>query len=285
VSELPEAEIRRVVRAALEEDLGRQGDVTTRSIFARPRPVAARIVARQPLVLAGIPLVREVFHSLDPQLRLVATHEDGTALDPGTVVATLDGDARGILEGERTALNFLMRLSGIASAARAAALEIEGTGARVLDTRKTAPGLRRLDKYAVACGGGTNHRMGLYDAVMVKDTHLAVAGSIPDAVAAVFDAGHHPSAVTVEVRDLKQLDEAIEAGAGRALLDNMSVERLREAVQRAAGRIVLEASGGLRPGRLREVAETGVDFLSLGFLTHSAPAADLAMEIDSPAAG
>jgi nicotinate-nucleotide pyrophosphorylase (carboxylating) len=168
-------------------------------------------------------------------------------------------------------------MCGIATAARAAVEEVTGTGAVILDTRKTAPGLRHLDKYAVAAGGATNHRQGLYDAVMIKDTHLAAGGSIAEAVARAIAAGHAPSSLTVEVGTEEQLAEAIEAGAGRALLDNMSVEALRRCARRAAGRIALEASGGLRPGRLREVAETGVQFLSLGWLTHSAPAADLAL--------
>jgi nicotinate-nucleotide pyrophosphorylase (carboxylating) len=173
-----------------------------------------------------------------------------------------------------------MRMSGIATAARAAAEEIAGTPARILDTRKTAPGLRRLDKYAVAVGGATNHRMGLYDAAMIKDTHLAVSASIGEAVADVLARDVPAEQITVEVQTLAELEEAIQAGAGRALLDNMDLETMREAVRRGASRIVLEASGGLRPGNLREVAETGVDYLSLGWLTHSAPAADLAMEME-----
>jgi len=171
-------------------------------------------------------------------------------------------------------------MSGIATLTREAVNEIAGTGARILDTRKTVPGLRRLDKYAVAAGGGMNHRMGLFDAVMIKDTHLDAGCSIGDAVRRVLDHGHAPAIITVEVRDLDELQQALDSGAGRALLDNLDPQTLREAVRRASGRIVLEASGGLRPGNLREVAETGVDFLSLGWLTHSVPAADLAMEME-----
>jgi nicotinate-nucleotide pyrophosphorylase (carboxylating) len=185
-----------------------------------------------------------------------------------------------MLRGERTALNFLMRMCGIATAARSAVTETAETGARILDTRKTAPGLRRLDKYAVAAGGALNHRLGLYDAVMIKDTHLGVVGSVAGAVARARAAGHPADRITVEVRDVEQLRQAIESGAGRALLDNMDPVALREAVKIGGGRIVLEASGGLRPGALRAIAESGVDYLSIGYLTHSAPAADLAMEME-----
>jgi nicotinate-nucleotide pyrophosphorylase (carboxylating) len=195
------------------------------------------------------------------------------------VVAEATGPARAILAGERTALNFLQRMSGIATATRAAVTEIAGTGATILDTRKTAPGLRLLDKHAVVLGGGTNHRIGLYDAAMIKDTHLGAAVSLGAAVRACLDAGIPAASVTAEVRTLDELNEAIEAGAGRALLDNMTPLQLAACVRRGKGAIVLEASGGLRPGTLRAVAETGVDFLSLGYLTHSVRAADLAMDL------
>ena len=171
-------------------------------------------------------------------------------------------------------------MCGIATAAHAALQEVAGTRADILDTRKTAPGLRQLDKYAVACGGATNHRMGLFDAVMIKDTHLAAGCSIGEAVRRSLERGHPAERITVEVRNLEQLEQAIAAGAGRALLDNMALDEMRTAVERASGRIVLEASGRLRPGGLRAVASTGVDFLSLGWLTHSAPAADVAMELE-----
>jgi len=272
--------LRRIVAAALEEDLGRRGDITTDAMI----PAAARaegfLVARSDLVLAGLPVAREVFRSLDDSVRFEEHCGEGERVAAGTRVASVRGAAGPILKGERTALNFLMRMSGIATVTRAAVDEIAGTGARILDTRKTAPGLRLLDKYAVAAGGAQNHRIGLHDAAMIKDTHLAVAKSIGEAVAAVLAAGHARESVTVEVGTLDQLEQAIAAGAGRALLDNMDLETMRRAVRLSEGRIVLEASGGLRPGRLRAVAETGVDFLSLGWLTHSAPAADLAMDME-----
>ncbi len=275
----PEA-VRSVVDAALAEDLGQRGDITTTALVEEGRAATARLVTRSALVLAGLPVARAVFLRLDPAARFEAQLEDGARVEAGRYVATVRARARALLAGERTALNFLMRMSGIATAARAAVAEVETTGATILDTRKTVPGLRALDKYAVAAGGAENHRFGLHDAVMIKDTHLAIAGTIGEAVRRVLAAGHPAARVTVEVRDATGLGEAIEAGAGRALLDNMSPAELERCVRLARGRIVLEASGGLRPGALREVAETGVDCLSLGWLTHSAPAADLAMEMD-----
>jgi len=276
---LPREAIRNAVDAALAEDLGREGDVTTAAVIPEGTRAAARIVAREPLVVAGIPVAREVFERLDPELSLAPGARDGERVEAGRTILAIEGRAAPILEGERTALNFLMRMCGIATAARAAVDEIAGTGASLLDTRKTAPGLRVLDKYAVAAGGATNHRMGLYDAILVKDTHLAAAGSIAEAVARAR-ARRPGLVVTVEVRDEAELRQAIDAGADRALLDNMDLDLLRRCVATGKGRIVLEASGGLAPGRLRAVAATGVDFLSAGFLTHSVRAADLAMDVE-----
>ena len=277
---LPQEPLRRLVAAALEEDLGRTGDITTDAVIPPGLRAIGRLMARTELVLAGIDVAREVFRALDETLEFSALAEDGRALPADSVVATIRGDPRPILRGERTALNFLMRMCGIASAARDAEREIAGTGARILDTRKTAPGLRLLDKYAVAAGGALNHRHGLFDAVMIKDTHLGAIGTLGQAVRAARERGVPPERITAEVRTMGELLEAIEAGAGRALLDNMSLVELREAVRAAHGRIALEASGGLVPGRLRQVAETGVNYLSVGWLTHSAPAADLALELE-----
>jgi nicotinate-nucleotide pyrophosphorylase (carboxylating) len=278
---LPEPDsgvVARIVAAALEEDLDEAGDITSRAVLAEGRTGTGRIVARSGLVVAGLGVAAEVFRQRDPSLEWVAVHADGDEVRGGELLASVSGRVVPILEGERTALNFLMRMCGIATAARAAVREVEGTGAGILDTRKTAPGLRVLDKYAVAAGGARNHRMGLHDAAMIKDTHLGEAGSVGDAVARVLADGCPAAAVTAEVRNAGELREAMDAGAGRALLDNMGLEELRECVRVGKGRIVLEASGGLRPGNLAEVAGTGVDFLSLGYLTHSAPAGDVAME-------
>jgi nicotinate-nucleotide pyrophosphorylase (carboxylating) len=272
--------VRRIVAAALDEDLDVSGDVTSLAVVAAEARAVGSLVARERLQLAGIPLARAVFERLEPGIGFTVLCRDGERVDAGTVVARVLGSARAILAGERTALNFLMRLSGIATAAAAAVEEIRGTGARILDTRKTTPGLRALEKYAVRAGGADNHRLGLHDAVLIKDTHLASAGSIALAVSRALAAGHPAARVTVEVANLVQLDEACAAGAGRALLDNFTVEQVRAAADRARGRIVLEASGGLAPGRLRPYAEAGVDFLSLGYLTHSSRAMDFALDLE-----
>ena len=281
VKPLDPAASARAVRAALDEDLGTAGDVT--SIAAVPEGCFGRatFVARERMVLAGLPLAAEVFRVLDPTVAFTPRIAEGDEVGAGTIVAEAAGPARSLLAGERTALNFLQRLSGIATAARAAVRAVEGTGAIVLDTRKTAPGLRALDKYAVAAGGANNHRAGLHDAVMIKDTHVAAAGGLGEAIRRCLAAGHPKERVTAEVRTLAELDEAIAAGAGRALLDNMTVAQLRACVASGKGRIILEASGGLRPEALREVAKTGVDALSLGYLTHSVRAADLAMDLEA----
>jgi nicotinate-nucleotide pyrophosphorylase (carboxylating) len=267
------------VAAALAEDLGTLGDITTTAVVPEERLARASFVAREPMVLAGLMAAAEVYRQLDPGVSFSAAAADGDRVAPGAVVAMADGPARALLAGERTALNYLQRMSGIATAAAAAVEEVAGTGAAVLDTRKTAPGLRALDKYAVAAGGGVNHRIGLYDAAMIKDTHLGAGGTLAEAIGRCLAAGIPARSITAEVRDAAELDEAIAAGAGRALLDNMSTLEIAECVRRGKGRIVLEASGGLRPGGLRAVAATGVDGLSLGYLTHSVRAADLAMDL------
>ncbi len=271
----------RTVATALDEDLGETGDLTTDATIPEGAETTGHFVARDDLIVAGLLVAREVFSQLDATLVFTEIRADGNRVRSGDRLASVVGNARAILRGERTALNFLQRMSGIATLASRAVEEIAGTGAVILDTRKTAPGLRVLDKYAVAAGGAVNHRLGLYDAIMIKDTHLGVTGKIADAVARSLASGVEPERITVEVRTIDQLEEAIEAGAGRALLDNMELAILRRAVELGKGRIVLEASGGLRLGNLRPVAETGVDCLSLGALTHSAPAADIAMEVEA----
>lgn len=271
----------RVVAAALAEDLGSIGDVTTRAVVPESRIGRATFVAREAMVVAGLSVAREVFRQLDASVMFTPHAADGDRTAAGAAVATAVGSARALLQGERTALNFLQRMSGIATATRDAVREIAGTQATILDTRKTAPGLRLLDKYAVAAGGGTNHRLGLYDAAMIKDTHLSAAGSLAGAIAACRAAGLRPESITAEVRSIEQLEEAIAAGAGRALLDNMTTDDLAACVGVGKGKIVLEASGGLRPGALLAVAKTGVDSLSLGYLTHSVRAADLAMDLSA----
>ena len=276
----PDPVVRRIVAAALDEDLGEAGDVTSRAVVPEGARALGSLVARQDLVLAGLPVAQAVFEALDPSVEFTALSRDGERVSRGAVVARVRGVARALLAGERTALNFLMRLSGIATAARAAVDEVGGTGVRILDTRKTTPGLRVLEKYAVAAGGAENHRMGLFDAVLIKDTHLAIVGSTAAAVRQARAAGHAPESITVEVSDLNEIDSAIAAGAGRLLLDNLPVEAVEEAVRRARGRAVLEVSGGLRRGRLRPYAVPGVAYLSVGELTHSAGAVDLALDLE-----
>lgn len=271
--------MRRAVATALAEDLGAAGDVTTRAAVPSHRRARATLIARAPMTVAGLDVAGEVFRQIDPGIAFTHNASDGQRVEADAVVATAEGPAAALLEGERTALNFLQRMSGIATATRAAVEEVAGTGVTILDTRKTAPGLRALDKYAVAAGGGTNHRHGLYDAAMVKDTHLAVVESLAAAVRDCRAAGLPATSITAEVRTPAELDEAIAAGAGRALLDNMTLAALAHCVKRGKGKIILEASGGLQPGALRAVAETGVDCMSLGYLTHSVLAADLAMDV------
>ncbi len=267
-------------RRALEEDLADIGDITSDTLFDRQRSGRARLLARESMVLCGLAWAEEVFRQFDPEVRFSSQAADGDSLIDGDVAVILEGRLRSLLAGERTALNFLMRMSGVASVTAAAVREVAGTGCIILDTRKTLPGWRLRDKYAVRTGGAANHRMGLYDAAMIKDTHLAAIGDLAEAVRRLRDHGIAADRITAEVRTTEQLESAIAAGAGRALLDNMDLDLLAACVRRGKGRIVLEASGGLRPGSLRNVADTGVDCMSLGWLTHSAPAADLSMEMD-----
>lgn len=277
--ELDAGVVEEAVRRALHEDLRDVGDLTSDTIVPAGLEAGARIVAREALVLCGLALARETFAQIDPAIVFDARARDGDRVAPNSVVAQVRGSARSILRGERTALNFLMRASGVAGATASAVAELDGLPTRVLDTRKTMPGLREIDKYAVATGGGSNHRIGLFDQAMIKDTHLGAVGSITRAVEQLLARRIAPEHITVEVRDNEQLAEAIASGAGRALLDNMTLDELREAVAIGKGKIELEASGGLRPGGLYAVAATGVDAMSLGWITHSVPAADLAMEL------
>jgi nicotinate-nucleotide pyrophosphorylase (carboxylating) len=270
-----------VIAAALEEDVG-SGDVTTDATVDADARGVATITQKQPGVIFGLDVAEEVFRRLDGSLRFERRTEEGVWREGGEVLV-VSGRVRALLTGERTALNFLQRLSGVATAAATAVAEVEGTNARVLDTRKTTPGLRMLEKAAVAAGGGTNHRAGLYDAILIKENHAAAAGGVGEAVRRAREAA--PSLpLEVECRDFAEIDEALEAGARRLLLDNFDPLLLREAVERVAGRATLEASGGITLATLRSFAETGVDFISLGALTHSAPALDLSLLLSADAA-
>lgn len=268
------------VAATLAEDLGGRvavlGDVTAMAAIPAVATLSAVLAARQPLVPAGLGLVPTFFRALDPDAHVELLAADGVAVPAGTWLLHVRGNARALLAAERSALNTLQHLSGIATLTRSYVEAIAGTGATLLDTRKTIPGLRRLAKYAVRMGGGTNHRMDLSDAPMVKDNHIAAAGGISEAVAAVKRAGL--SNLTVEVDRLDQIEPAIAAGADRLLLDNMGVETLRAAVALVAGRVPTEASGGVTLETIRAIAETGVTFVSVGRITQSAPAADIGMD-------
>jgi nicotinate-nucleotide pyrophosphorylase (carboxylating) len=263
-----------VVARALAEDLG-DGDVTTAATVPAETRAQAIIRQKAPGVIYGVEVAEQVFRSLDPDASFAREVDEGVWRESGEVLR-VEGRARALLSGERTALNFLQRLSGVATMAARAVRAIEGTGARILDTRKTTPGLRALEKAAVAAGGATNHRAGLYDAILIKENHAALAGGVGEAVRRAR--AHAPGLpLEVECRDLAEVDEALAAGAPRLLLDNMSPAQLAAAVKHVAGRAELEASGGVTLQTLREVASTGVDFVSVGALTHSAPALDLSL--------
>jgi nicotinate-nucleotide pyrophosphorylase (carboxylating) len=271
-----------VVRRALAEDLGRAGDLTSDAVVPADLAGSARLVARQAGRVAGLEPSLLAFRLLDPSCRFEVLRADGSDAAAGAVIARLAGSARALLTAERTALNLLGRLSGIATATRDVVARLEGLKTRVAATRKTAPGLRVLEKYAVRVGGGCSHRYGLDDAVLVKDNHVALAGGIAQAVERVRRSVGHMVKLEAEVDTLAQLDEALALGVDAVLLDNMDLATLREAVRRARGRAVTEASGGIRPETVRQVAETGVDIVSLGWLTHSAPALDVALDVEAP---
>jgi len=271
-----------VVRRALLEDLGRAGDLTTDAVVTSGRTARAAIVARAAGRVAGVDPALGAFRLLDPACRIDVCLRDGSDAEAGAVVARVEGSARALLAAERTALNLLGHLSGIATATRDVVARLQGLETRVADTRKTTPGLRALEKHAVRAGGGSSHRFGLDDAVLVKDNHVALAGGIAEAVRRARRSVGHMVKVEVEVDTLEQLDEALAAGAEAVLLDNMDLATLREAVRRSRGRAVTEASGGIRPENVRAVAEAGVDLVSLGWLTHSAPALDVALDLEPP---
>lgn len=267
-----------LIASGLAEDVG-AGDITTDAIVPADMQATADIVVREPGVVCGLEFAIDVFEALDPAIRVERRADDGDRIaEAPTVVAALTGNARALLTGERLALNLLQRASGIATTTRAYADAVAGTDVELLDTRKTAPGLRLLDRHAVRCGGGTNHRFGLSDAVLIKDNHIAIAGGIEAAVAAVLK--NNPGvSIEIEVDTLDQLDHALLTGADVVLLDNMPPAMLREAVRETAGRARLEASGGITLDTIAEVAATGVDAISIGALTHSVSALDIALEV------
>jgi len=296
-----------LVRRALGEDIG-TGDATTEAVVPPQASARAHILARQTLVCAGLPIAEKVFRALDPEIRVHCLHNDGSFAEPGAEIVQIMGNARAILTGERTVLNFLAHLCGIATLTRRFVEQLATTKTRIRDTRKTTPGLRALEKYAVKTGGGANHRFGLYDAILLKENHIALAGGIkaaldkahtyaspklpPPRAASAYDAagldpevaGPGPLSVQIEVRDERELREALEAGAESVLLDNMTPARASECVKIARGLrsdCVIEISGGITLDNARAFAETGADFLSSGMLTHSAPAVNLTLLVDN----
>lgn len=266
---------RPLIELAVAEDIG-PGDATSAAILPPDLTLQGRIIAKGAGVIAGLPVVGAVFARVDPGLRFVPYLQDGASVAPGDLVAEVAGPGRGMLAAERIALNFLQRLSGIATLTRAFVDGVSGTQATILDTRKTHPGYRVLEKYAVRMGGGQNHRMSLNDMLLVKDNHIEAAGSITVAVERAR-AAYPDLPIEVEVKDLDELREALELDVDRIMLDNMDPERMRAAVRLAGGRVVLEASGGVSLERVAAIAATGVDYISVGALTHSAPALDLSM--------
>ena len=267
-----------VLRAAIREDLG-SGDVTTRSTVPHQATAVGRYTAKQDLVVAGLAVAARLLEIVDTALSYRRLVEDGDAVSRGTAIAEVRGSAASILTGERVTLNILQRMCGIATTTREYVQQLAGTKTKVADTRKTVPGLRLLDKYAVACGGGSNHRMGLFDAVLIKNNHLVFHESIGSAVRTVRDHVGRDFRIEVEVAGPEGVDEAIEAGADAILLDNFTLEQTRDAVRRCRGRVPLESSGGITLETIRDYAEAGVDIISVGALTHSPPAADIHLRV------
>jgi nicotinate-nucleotide pyrophosphorylase (carboxylating) len=283
VAPLPMVMVEPAVRAALLEDLGRAGDVTTDAIVPAEASVRTALVARQPGVVAGLDFAAAAFRLIDPAIRMTVALPDGSRLRPGDTIATIIGPARGILTAERTALNFLCHLSGVASATRGIVDAIAGTRAQVCCTRKTMPGLRFAQKFAVRVGGGSNHRFGLDDAVLIKDNHVAVAGGVRPAVERARSGMGHLVKIELEVDTLAQLQEALILKVDAVLLDNMGPDLLRQAVAMVDGRAITEASGRIRPDTAHAIAASGVDLLSVGWLTHSASVLDIGLDWLGPA--
>jgi len=274
-------EVRHAVRLALKEDVG-AGDATTLAVVPEALSITAVMRAREPLVLAGLALAQSAFQELSSAVRFEQMAQDGQQVSAGAVLMEISGPAQALLTAERVALNFVQRLSGIATLTARFVEAVQGTAARILDTRKTTPGWRRLEKYAVTCGGGHNHRFGLYDMVLIKDNHLAsLRAAKPNAVAAAISlarAKYPLLKIEVEADTLEQVEQAMAAGAGLILLDNMSPDELRRAVEKCRGRAQTEASGGIGLKNVRAIAESGVDFISIGALTHSARAVDIGLD-------
>ena len=278
IQPLPDLMIEGVVRAALAEDLGRAGDITSMACIDPDARLTARFASRKAGVVSGLACARLAIHALDPAASIRLTAQDGDTIQPGTVLAEVEANARALLSAERVALNLLGRLSGIASLTAAYVADVAGTGAVIADTRKTTPGLRALEKYAVRCGGGVNHRFGLDDAILIKDNHVAACGGVGEAIRRARAFAGHLVKIEAEVDGLDQLAEALAERPDVIMLDNFTLPDLRAAVALAKGQVVLEASGGVSLETVRAIAETGVDVISVGALTHSAPVLDIGLD-------
>ncbi|MBB3134652.1 nicotinate-nucleotide pyrophosphorylase (carboxylating) [Rhizobium pisi] len=281
---LPRLIVEPLVRTALLEDLGLAGDITSASVIPQDHRSTVVMAARQPGVIAGLDAAELAFTLVDPEIVMRRNLRDGDAVKPGDVIATIEGPSRGLLSGERTALNFLGHLSGIATVTAEIAAAIQDSKASVACTRKTTPGLRALEKYAVRAGGGMNHRFALYDAVLIKDNHVAIAGGVTEAIRRARTGVGHMVKIEVEVDTLDQLREAMETGVDAVLLDNMTPDQLREAVVIVDGRAITEASGRVTPATAAAIAASGVDLISVGWLTHSAPVLDIGLDFVKAAA-
>jgi nicotinate-nucleotide pyrophosphorylase (carboxylating) len=278
LSLLPPLLFEQLVRAALVEDLGRAGDLTTDAIVPPDLRATTVLAARQPGVVAGLDVAAQAFRLIDPSVEIAVEQGDGSVVSPGSIIATLRGSARAMLTGERTALNFLCHLSGIATATATVVSAVRDFKAQIVCTRKTTPGLRALEKYAVRAGGGGNHRFGLDDAVLIKDNHVAIAGGIRQALERARAAAGHMVKIELEVDTLAQLEEALDIGVDAVLLDNMTPDELRQAVAMVDGRALTEASGRVTAATAPAIAASGVDLISIGWLTHSAPALDIGLD-------
>jgi nicotinate-nucleotide pyrophosphorylase (carboxylating) len=278
IGALPHGIITRAVADALAEDLGLIGDITTDATIPASTRATAHFVARNPGVISGQAVAAATFSALEPTVVFDPLVADGSAVEPGCVIARVSGPARAILTGERVALNFMGRMSGVATLTRRYCEAVSGHSATIVDTRKTTPGLRAFEKYAVRCGGGRNHRVGLFDAILIKDNHIIAAGGITAAIAAARQRAGHLVKLEVEVDTLMQLDEVLAHAIDVVLLDNMTPEQLRTAVERVAGRMLTEASGGVNLETVRAIAATGVDLISIGALTHSAAVLDIGLD-------
>ncbi|MBF0425887.1 MAG: carboxylating nicotinate-nucleotide diphosphorylase [Magnetococcales bacterium] len=271
-----------IVKSALAEDVGR-GDVTTNALLGAGQGIKAKLVAREDLVVCGLSVMADVFHQVDPRVRMLPEIQEGRGAMAGNTICTIQGPARGVLTGERVALNFFQHLSGVATLTRQYVERVAGTNARIVDTRKTVPGLRLMQKYAVRVGGGHNHRMGLDDGVLIKENHITLAGGVKAAVEQIRATVHHLLRIQVECETLAQVQECLEVGVHAILLDNMDLSTTAEAVRTVNGRALVEASGNMNLDKVRAVAETGVDLISVGAITRSAASKDVSLLIDDEA--